>query len=1140
METEQDGPLTLIRTFTLNGLRLDPDRWQEFLSKKNTVTLSGFCSSQDRDWLFLHLQPDSGLRAGLQFPLGVQTKVLCVSKTVPEVVTKETCRRTLRMQETRGGDPLSHVIGLTEEVTCLLLSNAATRERWSQGIAEGALRILERQKNAMLVMKAQVAGHTFLPHPALYHHGNQDYSHHSDGRHEDSHNDHHLHHEDYRSDHHDNGHHDNSSHVESGDLKLPDETLLHACQKMVVEWAELVSKYLQQDWSRLVLDRLSPLPGEEFTFWKNRLQNLLFLHNQLMSPRAQQVAAILQAAGSVYWSTLRTVYRDIQEGVQEAQDIVDNLAPVLQKLEDILQVDFQQLKGKASDIMEEVCLLWGRSKFYCKPERVVVLLQEICNQFIHLSGKFLCGQEVMRALVSAPGPVLEDVRLVIQTLNTLKEAYAQSSALLDNRTHSQDTPSHSWDIPSHLVFFHLDRFMKRLLSIKEVLSVCLQVYQLDQMVLSGVSSTMWTDAVQQVLQEFLLHTRRLSGCCCDPTDPEDLNFEKNLNQFLAQVLDLETWLVSVLSRALEDCSDASSAAKNQLHPLLSRLVKMIQIELAQIELQFYSQKDKLETFYKFRPAAPVGLLWIQQLLQRTGAALKNYLTFQNRHQDSSEGQLVQNRIRQILDLLQDFRESARSDWSAQLDSDCGFIQRLPLIQTTKHGLLEVSCSHRVESVLKGLRYVCRKGEVELRPHIAQLLPCRDDITQTYLRLSHMVSCYNQVFSDTLQVERPLIQDQLQDLNQTLTQLQKKTWSPEGDVTIHGVDQLQTQTVLMFCCTLRETRTNMEAMTTIAQGWAELDLLQRSHDYLLEGGVTEHTCRRIREEGQQLLKLIQVNRSLYKAQESSQTWIDYLDHIDNEVQDGLFQLLHRALHFLSDSMNPQTSSSALLAVRLQLQETGSAFEPLLDGGLSDFLKTTICDIYATAALPPRISRSRHGNYQLLLQQNPGLCALEQEVLHELQQVREEAEHLREGLDRYSHLWLSDRKTMFKDFLKYGRQLAPEELEAGQTPPTLNNFHREMESLSALSSEVSHLDDVIILHGWLQVDLRPFRTSLLSIIYTWRHMYTNYLLESVSNSMQVHTEDEESPSSSTFSVKDIILLLEAAAVELPKHLTAQLQC
>lgn len=39
----------------------------------------------------------------------------------------------------------------------------------------------------------------------------------------------------------------------------------------------------------------------------------------------------------------------------------------------------------------------------------------------------------------------------------------------------------------------------------------------------------------------------------------------------------------------------------------------------------------------------------------------------------------------------------------------------------------------------------------------------------------------QVLSEVLQVELPLIQEQLQDLNQTLSQLQRKSWGCEGDV-----------------------------------------------------------------------------------------------------------------------------------------------------------------------------------------------------------------------------------------------------------------------------------------------------------------------------------------------------------------------
>jgi len=49
---------------------------------------------------------------------------------------------------------------------------------------------------------------------------------------------------------------------------------------------------------------------------------------------------------------------------------------------------------------------------------------------------------------------------------------------------------------------------------------------------------------------------------------------------------------------------------------------------------------------------------------------------------------------------------------------------------------------------------------------------------------------------------------------------------------------------------------------------------------------------------------QVNRTLYGADDSSESWIRYLDHIDDRVQDGLFQLALRSLNLLVESMNPK--------------------------------------------------------------------------------------------------------------------------------------------------------------------------------------------------------------------------------------------
>lgn len=55
------------------------------------------------------------------------------------------------------------------QVTCPLISNPENSHGWAAGVAEEALRFMERQKNEAQVMKAQVEGCTFLPQPDALH-----------------------------------------------------------------------------------------------------------------------------------------------------------------------------------------------------------------------------------------------------------------------------------------------------------------------------------------------------------------------------------------------------------------------------------------------------------------------------------------------------------------------------------------------------------------------------------------------------------------------------------------------------------------------------------------------------------------------------------------------------------------------------------------------------------------------------------------------------------------------------------------------------------------------------------------------------------------------------------------------------------
>lgn len=72
----------------------------------------------------------------------------------------------------------------------------------------------------------------------------------------------------------------------------------------------------------------------------------------------------------------------VYKALNEAKNINAFLKSMEKRLEDLESADFSEVKGKIAGLMHTVCLIWANSKYYNKPARVIVLLQEICNLLI--------------------------------------------------------------------------------------------------------------------------------------------------------------------------------------------------------------------------------------------------------------------------------------------------------------------------------------------------------------------------------------------------------------------------------------------------------------------------------------------------------------------------------------------------------------------------------------------------------------------------------------------------------------------------------------------------------------------------------------------------------------------------------------
>ncbi len=118
MDGKEDERLDPVRSFTVNSFRLDPEKWREFVSEEDhQVIFNSFFNTQDYRNLFICRGPESGLSVSIDFPKNVQSKVICVSRTGREALTKENVRQTLILQEVQGEDAMSFIISVSEQVT---------------------------------------------------------------------------------------------------------------------------------------------------------------------------------------------------------------------------------------------------------------------------------------------------------------------------------------------------------------------------------------------------------------------------------------------------------------------------------------------------------------------------------------------------------------------------------------------------------------------------------------------------------------------------------------------------------------------------------------------------------------------------------------------------------------------------------------------------------------------------------------------------------------------------------------------------------------------------------------------------------------------------------------------------------------
>uniref|UniRef100_A0A8C5QHE5 Dynein axonemal heavy chain 11 n=1 Tax=Leptobrachium leishanense TaxID=445787 RepID=A0A8C5QHE5_9ANUR len=647
---------------------------------------------------------------------------------------------------------------------------------------------------------------------------------------------------------------------------------------------------------------------------------------------------------------------------------------------------------------------------------------------------------------------LEHIQVTINVLRSFKEAFLGHRSKLGT-FYKDGREFKPWDFRFHMVFARYDRFLERLMKI--------EVFKSSNCIL------------------FSEHYKYLKYC----------DFENEYEVFKEKMLDFDTQLASLLCAAFNDCSGLESAFK---------------------------VCNKNDTVHKNMPVTSGMLKWTKELKERIQTSWSNFRFIQHPSMESSEASTVYQKYMEMMTLLDQHEESAYEKWLSQVDNICEFNLDRPLIKRNhEDGLLSVNFEPKLVAVLREVKYLQILNHADI-PKAALIIFEKRELLRKYIgNLELIVQWYNKLKQTVLEVEYPLIKQDLMVINEQLKDAEELyTWNHDNcwdyivsvKSIVHDLEKR-----------VQQAKDNVASVLQIMKAWAEQALFLRKdnkRDALINlDDKTERINKKyelIREDGNTIQRLVKENGKLLKADPKSDSWKMYVEYVDDIVADGLYHAILHSLQFFTENTDETFKPAPLLEAQMLLRTNDIYFKPSLqkdDGdGLYDLVEELLGDLFRMSGQVKRIARHyQTNNYQNDMDEMGDLSEIRQEIMGKVTTVIGKVVEYRGRYDTYSYLWTDDRQEFMRQFLLYGHTLTAEEIEAHaedsvpECPPTIEQFKEQIDIYETLYTQVSSSEDTKVFENWFRVDMRPFKMSLLVIVKKWSWMLKEHLMRFVIDSL-----------------------------------------
>ncbi|XP_061775505.1 dynein beta chain, ciliary-like [Nerophis ophidion] len=828
---------------------------------------------------------------------------------------------------------------------------------------------------------------------------------------------------------------------------------------------------------------------------------------------------ILRRVKSSYYSSFQEICVKVDEALLEAEDVDLHLRPLRRLITNLEERSFPQVDTLLPPLFHSLCLIWSHSRFYCTAQRMVVLLQEFCNLILDKAFAYLIPQELFKMELEEGQ---ERVQISISVLRTFKQLFhTHRQKILGYFQHNQTVKL--WDFPASLVFRRSDRVLERLLMMQEMFAAALDFLKLEKIQVGGSRGKVLSEMVSRMSEEFHEGWRALRESKYDPLDYSDPVFVHQHQCFMEQNRAFEQRLGTLLNLFFHSSNNLKSTKKllqlfgnllerPRIHQLFSAndtvLLDLFKQEVEHLHLLLHQHRDESGSVCLGNNLPPVAgrLKWSQELQSRI---LSNRSNLSQMPLGGTEADATFRKCERLLENLEQQDQELLSGWTEGLEEVCQRHLKDPLLTfDTNTGLFHLNFSPALTSVLREVKYLRMLNRPNIPQAALHLHSKRERIYLQSQTLTLVTQWYNQLQSTILDVERGLLQDQLDKVRRQLDPaLRELTWAQDDPWDYIKSTQDLVQSIWSR---VRKSKANLQAIQDLLGGLSGRACVSRTSGDdapLMLSDIDASVAKQhalISSTGKQVHTLLQDNLSLLGvADVSSGEWRAYLDHVDQLVLSGLCGTTRCSLRYLLDNTHAARRIAPLFELRLVLNDHGVCFDPPLDcshtGNFLDLVDKMVDDIINQASFIPRVARhTRRDDYQSDVNQMKELSEMCWTLRSRARAATNKVREYEEALTSYQYLWTDDRSDFLRQFVLCGRMLSTEEAELHhlkKNPPTLENFKEQIHVFKSLHERVSQMEERKVFCGWLLLDLRPFKCTLMNVIKRRSWMLKEHLLDHV---------------------------------------------